>query len=89
LAWNRDNMSQVGRHVYPRTSFSELALCKKNPTKHDGLVQSGPRIISFKINLFSPSYSWTIAELAALKNNLSLTQTRKTCLERHQDEVLL
>ena len=43
------------------------------PTQHVGLVQSRPNvIISLKINLFSPWYSWKIAGLA-LKNNYSLT----------------
>ena len=38
----------------------------KNPTKHDFII------ISLKINLFSPWYSWKIVELA-LNNNHSLT----------------
>ena len=51
--------------------FSELALLKKT-IKRVGPVQSGPVliIISLKINLFSPWYSWKVAELA-LNNNHS------------------
>jgi hypothetical protein len=47
--------------------FSELALLKCN--KADLTI-----IMSLKINLFSPWYSWTIAELA-LNNNHSLTHS--------------
>jgi hypothetical protein len=42
--------------------------------KRVGLVQSDSIIIFLKINLFSPWYSWKIAELV-LNNNHSLTPT--------------
>jgi hypothetical protein len=43
-----------------------------NPTERVGLVQRDSIIIFLKINLFSPWYSWKLAELA-LNNNHSLT----------------
>ena len=48
--------------------FSELALWAKSNYKSDRII------ITLKINLFSPRYSWKITELA-LNNNHSLTHT--------------
>ena len=45
-----------------------LPLCK-NPTGSVGLVQVDLIIISLKITLFSPWYSWKIAELALNLNH--------------------
>jgi hypothetical protein len=42
LAHNQDNVSSVGRHVYPWTIVS-VSWHYKNPTQHVGLVQSGPQ----------------------------------------------
>ena len=44
-------------------------------------------IISLKINLFSPSYSWKIAELT-LNNNHSLTQHVISRRRRYKDRII-
>ena len=57
-------MCPLGRNVYPLTVVSTI-----NPTKHVGLVQSGPNHLT-ENDLVLSWYSWKIAELA-LKNNHS------------------
>jgi len=42
----------------------------KNPTKRVVLLQSGSHHHFIKINLFSPWYSWKIAELVLNNNHL-------------------
>ena len=60
--------------------FSELALLKKIQLSMLVWYKVDLIIISLKINLFSPWYSWKIDELA-LNNNHSLTlKSCETCL---------
>jgi hypothetical protein len=63
----------VGQHVYPRTVVSVIYHYKKK-IQLSVLVwyKADLIIIPLKINLFSPWYSWKIAELV-LNNNHSLT----------------
>jgi hypothetical protein len=74
LARNQDKASKWGDMAI-RGLLYQWAI-KKNPTKRVGPAQRGLIIISLKINLFSPWYSWTIAELA-LNSNHSLTLFRE------------
>jgi hypothetical protein len=69
---NQDNVSQWGDMFISRLLF-QWARYYKNPTKHVGLVQSGPQIHLIEINLFSPWYSWKIAELVLNITTHSLT----------------
>ena len=71
LSRNQVYCVRVGRHVYQRTAVS-VSYHYKNPTL-SMLVQykADLMIVSLKINLFSPWYSWKIAELV-LNNNQPL-----------------
>ena len=72
LARNYDNVSE-----WSNMSICELLFQSASTIKIKLIVSVGYKtdliIISLKINLFSPWYSWKIAELA-LSNNHSLTQ---------------
>jgi hypothetical protein len=68
LVRNQDNLFERG-DMSIRGLLFQWASTIQNPTRRVGLVQSG------QINLFSPWYSWKIAELA-LSNNHSLTQIK-------------
>ena len=70
LARNQNNLSEWGDMSIRRLLFQWASIIK-NPNQRVGLEKADLIIISLKINLFSPWYSWTIAELA-LNNNHSL-----------------
>ena len=76
LARNQDKASKWGDMAIRGLLYQWASTIKKNPTKRVGPAQRGLIIISLKINLFSPWYSWTIAELA-LNSNHSLTLFRE------------
>jgi hypothetical protein len=59
--------------MYSPQTLVSVSKHNKNPTQRVGLEQVDLIIISLKINLLSPWYSWKIAELA-LNNNHSLIQ---------------
>ena len=77
LARNQNNVSEWSDMTIHRLLF-QWASTLKNPAQHVGLNKADLIIISLKINLFSPWYSWKIAELA-LTNNHSLTDIQKLC----------
>ena len=80
LARNQNNVTRVEWHVYLRIVVS-VSWHNKNPTKDVGLEQSGPHHHHLiENNLFSPWYSWKIAELA-LNNNHSLYIQKLTFLK--------
>ena len=83
LAWNQDNESAWGHMCIHGLLFQWTSTIKIQPIvlawyKADLIIII---IISLKINLFSPCYSWKIIELA-LSNNLSLL--RETSMDNSE-----
>jgi hypothetical protein len=59
-------------YIFPTWLYEKTIRRQWNPTKSDGLVQSGYRYRLIECTLFSPWYGWTIPHLA-LSNNHSFT----------------
>jgi hypothetical protein len=77
VARNQDNVSDWGNMSIRGLLFQWASTIKKIYLSELVKYKADLMIISLKINLFSPRYSWKIAELALI-NNLSLTDKFRT-----------